>query len=540
MKTLSWSWSTRINEIKKYFPGLIFLITGLIYDFYIFVNPGKWYIENDMASEMVLADMLNKEHSILSKNWVYSTEIRILCQQWFLRIGLWLYPDNWHRARIIGALLMLMVSVPVFYAFFRCMKMPAHWAIVAAAIMVWPFGRDYYLFVVWGLYYLSHIAWLALGFYLFYRLVNALNDKKNKQSIVLILLSLILSALLGLGGIRMTYVLYAPLFASTLVLFLYTAHIRELDLKDMIATKEAKAVGVSLMLFVVDVIGFLVNTHVLTKIYSFANLGAYFCWKDNFDFTIEELLRGYLFQFGYQRGTNVLTFEGISTALGLGFALLVVVCSFRLLFRLAELSFSQRIVVIFYHCSFLIHLIMLYCFAGSSNYWLTILPFSIAVVFVELTSEKFSISSLNCIVATLMTIAVVCCSISTVRTESTTDLDYGNPSVYQAAKWLVDNDYYEGFSLYAPNVLTEFSDGKIQVWRCQLEGATSIDIASTWLTPKDKLNSMPEGKVFIMHYSVTDGPVENCPLLKNGKLEFENGYLRIWTFDSVDAILDGI
>lgn len=117
MKTLSWSWSTRINEIKKYFPGLIFLITGLIYDFYIFVNPGKWYIENDMASEMVLADMLNKEHSILSKNWVYSTEIRILCQQWILRIGLLLYPDNWHRAKIIGALLMIMVNVPIFYAF---------------------------------------------------------------------------------------------------------------------------------------------------------------------------------------------------------------------------------------------------------------------------------------------------------------------------------------------------------------------------------------------------------------------------------------
>lgn len=148
------------------------------------------------------------------------------------------------------------------------MKMPAQWALVAAAIMVWPFGRDYYLFVVWGLYYLSHIAWLALGFYLFYRLVNALIDRKYKQSIALILLSLILSMLLGLGGIRMTYVLYAPLFASTLVLFLYTAHIRELDLKDMIATKEAKAAGVSLVLFVVDVIGFLVNAHVLTKIYS--------------------------------------------------------------------------------------------------------------------------------------------------------------------------------------------------------------------------------------------------------------------------------
>ena len=90
------------------------------------------------------------------------------------------------------------------------------------------------------------------------------------------------------------------------------------------------------------------------------------------------------------------------------------------------------------------------------------------------------------------------------------------------------------------NVLTEFSNGKIQAWNCTLDGATDVNSVYPWLTQVYKLDTLPEGKCFILHYSVFDGPIANCPLLKNGTKEFENGYYTIWTFESVDAMLAGV
>lgn len=45
--------------------------------------PGKWIVDSDLASEMILSDLLNKEGSIISHNWFYSTELKVVNLQWF-------------------------------------------------------------------------------------------------------------------------------------------------------------------------------------------------------------------------------------------------------------------------------------------------------------------------------------------------------------------------------------------------------------------------------------------------------------------------
>lgn len=531
----------KLKRTIQLLPGAMFILLGWFYDFYIYINPGKWYVDDEMAPEMVLSNILNQEGTILSKNWVYSTELRVLCQHWFLRVGLLLYPNNWHRARIIGGLLMIVLASFIFIAFFSVMEMPLKWSLIASAVMIWPFGRDYYMFVIWGLFYLSHIMLLGLGFFLFIKLLNSLAESKKVNSIFLMILNVLLAFVNGLGGIRMTYVFYVPLFITFVLVLFINVQIGGEEIGNITKLKETKAVILSLLLAVVDIIGFFVNTFVLTKIYTFANLGMYFAWKEEFDFSLEEILRNYVFQFGYQREAHVLTFEGISTVFGLLFAFVVIVCSIRLLFRFRELSFVQRVVVIFYHCTFLIHLVMLYCFAGSSNYWLTVLPFAIAVLFLELKSEHFALVLYKKCAVLLLTVTVICCSISTVRTQSTKKIDKANQSVYVAAKWLVDNGYTEGYSGSARNSLTEFSNGVIKVWPVALEGATSVDlIPGVWCIQKEMLTTKPEGKCFIFHYSVVDGPIDNCPLLKNGTMVFKNGYYTIWVYDSVEDIVSGL
>ena len=69
-----------------------------------------------MASEMVLADLLNKEGKIISTNWYYSTEIRIIGQFLFYKPLLKLFPYNWYLVRTLTqSVLTLLTGISYLY-----------------------------------------------------------------------------------------------------------------------------------------------------------------------------------------------------------------------------------------------------------------------------------------------------------------------------------------------------------------------------------------------------------------------------------------
>ena len=54
----------------------LWLAAGYVLDMWFQLVPGKWIVDSDLASEMMLAKILNQEGSILSHSWYYSTELR--------------------------------------------------------------------------------------------------------------------------------------------------------------------------------------------------------------------------------------------------------------------------------------------------------------------------------------------------------------------------------------------------------------------------------------------------------------------------------
>ena len=63
---------------------------------------GRNYIDSDMASDMVLADLHNQEGGVLSTQWWYSTELNVFSEQLVYRLGLALIPGDWYAARMVG------------------------------------------------------------------------------------------------------------------------------------------------------------------------------------------------------------------------------------------------------------------------------------------------------------------------------------------------------------------------------------------------------------------------------------------------------
>ena len=206
-----------IDCIKKYGPWVwLFLVTAVNIWYILF--PGEKLLDSDLAAELILADQLNKEHSILSFDWFYSTELRIVNLQWFYRLGLLIFPHSWTYARAFGMLLFYIVYVVVImFLGKQIFDQNKEMQVLFAVTLLSPFGVWYHFYGTYGGYYLLINLLSVLGLVLHIASVKA----KNHGYIVLaICAGCLLAFINGIQSVRQIMCFYIPLFMATaLILF---------------------------------------------------------------------------------------------------------------------------------------------------------------------------------------------------------------------------------------------------------------------------------------------------------------------------------
>ena len=61
---------------------------------------------------MLLSHVLNSDGlAILSNKWFYSTELRVLNTQFVFKLCLFLFPVNWHAARMLSVAIFLALTL---------------------------------------------------------------------------------------------------------------------------------------------------------------------------------------------------------------------------------------------------------------------------------------------------------------------------------------------------------------------------------------------------------------------------------------------
>jgi hypothetical protein len=75
---------------------------------------GKRWLDSDMASEMILGNLLAKESKLVTSSWVYSTELRLVYQQLFY-MPLFKLFDDWRTVRTITTLLNSIVMLTSYF-----------------------------------------------------------------------------------------------------------------------------------------------------------------------------------------------------------------------------------------------------------------------------------------------------------------------------------------------------------------------------------------------------------------------------------------
>ena len=521
-----------LHKVWQALPWL-WMAAAYLFDLWYQLVPGKWIVDSDLASEMILSDLLNKEGTIISHNWFYSTELKVVNLQWFYRLGLLIFPNDWHLARTFGMAITLALFAAAMLFFVKCAGL-GRAGLWMVGTLLWPFGQHYLVYAIYGGYYLVYTFFYMLVLALVLRSLNA--DKKHCA--LQWVLACVITAVAGMNGVKQLMVFHAPLCLAAAILLVLALHScgktnwkAALD----VCRKEVRLLAASLVTAVAAAVGYFVSNAVLSRMYDFKSYN-FIVWNRDEDwFTLDRILMDFFHEFGYENGSGVFHFGGIAAAVGLLLGCWMFFCIVRLLLRLDKLERNDKLLVLLLVAMLAVcGVAYTYFHEYYLYFWLMNMPVAIAVMAVEIKTEDFHILGARQLLGVGLAACFTLCAVSTVRQEQ--EHPYlAHKGLNTAAEWLVDNGYTQGYSTFwNGNAMTELTSGKLEVWTLQ---SLDRDDVPNWLQPKSHLTTDPEHP-FLLIDTETDGPAENAKLIQYGDCTevYNDGRYVIYDFADADAL----
>ena len=521
-----------LHKVWQALPWL-WMAAAYLFDLWYQLVPGKWIVDSDLASEMILSDLLNKEGTIISHNWFYSTELKVVNLQWFYRLGLLIFPNDWHLARTFGMAITLALFAAAMLFFVKCAGL-GRTGLWMVGTLLWPFGQHYLVYAIYGGYYLVYTFFYMLVLALVLRSLNA--DKKHCA--LQWVLACVITAVAGMNGVKQLMVFHAPLCLAAAILLVLALHsCGKTNWKAALdaCRKEVRLLAASLVTAVAAAAGYFVSNAVLSRMYDFKSYN-FIVWNRDEDwFTLDRILMDFFHEFGYENGSGVFHFGGIAAAVGLLLGCWMFFCIVRLLLRLDKLERNDKLLVLLLVAMLAVcGVAYTYFHEYYLYFWLMNMPVAIAVMAVEIKTEDFHILGARQLLGVGLAACFTLCAVSTVRQEQ--EHPYlAHKGLNTAAEWLVDNGYTQGYSTFwNGNAMTELTSGKLEVWTLQ---SLDRDDVPNWLQPKSHLTTDPEHP-FLLIDTETDGPAENAKLIQYGDCTevYNDGRYVIYDFADADAL----
>ncbi len=483
--------------IKK--SSFIWLCIGIVWDVWYYIVRGKLMLDSDISSEIILADILNKEHSVtgLTTSWGYSAEIRALNIQWFLRIGLLFFPNNWHMARTVGMTLALLTMAfgmwLVFYAIER-----SEWGIWAAALTVFPGGSWYFWQTIYGGFYMIYIMIPLFSFAL---TMLALRETHLWKRIMFAGLTVLIALCSGLNGIKPIMLFYAPLIIAAFILTLMKLHTSDFE-GGLFKDNRVRFLLLALIYSAASLAGYMINSTVLSKKYWFKD------WSDiQISYKgIIELTKYYLWSFGYAEYKVLMSPTGIASVCGVIFGMVVFLSGFMLFLKIKYMEEKdQFLVVLSLTCIAFCCFVFAYADRGDIQYFQPMVPYGYILVVMWIFSEPFRQNTSSFIAINLAMLLLVITSGGTVHNEMNGPFHKfrAHPTLEPVVDYLVEQGYTKGVGLFwTANLVTELSNGKIEMWTLNdplQEYKKSLQLSSHW-------ENDPDGRYFyIFDYGKGEG-----------------------------------
>ena len=489
------------------------LIAGFIWNIWYQVVRGQAMLDSDMSSEMVLSDILNKEHSLsgVTTNWFYSTEIKCLHMQWLYRIGLALFPSNWHIARTFSMFIaLILLAFGVWLLFYAAGY--SKQGIWAAAFTLLPGGSWYFWQTLYGGYYLPYIYIMLFTMSLSLMAVRNLRSIRSAVYLVIV-------ALLGLGsglnGIKQLMVFYVPFVLSLSVMFVM--HIREhasekTDVRKLFSDNCFKLLCISIVSTLFSVVGYIINSKILSARYFFQQYDETKIGRGSF----LEFLKQYIWSFGFADNKLLMSGQGIASMCGVVFGIIVVCAGVFTVLRLPKLSYGLRYIAAFSVIAITFNCFIFSYVGGEIQYFQSLVPLGYFLLVIMVNALDFKLEVSRKVVINALMVILLITSLGTVYNESNEPFhDYrAKQNLNPVVKQLESMGYTDGISTFwTANVVTELSDGTIDMWTVSPFSPTDWYI---WLQRRDHMERFPEGRYFYLYDNEEEDKMEiNMAFLGN-------------------------
>lgn len=448
-------------------------------------------LDSDMSSELILAKLLQENGGILSGDWFYSTEIRVVNTQLVYSLFFHLFND-WQTVRIFGNITLYLVLMASYY--FLCKRlMIERFFPITAAIMLLPLSSGYFYILLHGAFYLPRISmmFVILGI-----IIPAVSPPWRSAGVVV---SALLSFALGLEGKRMLLVLFIPmaLVVAEELFGRYYSYISQ-TLKEQNQPLKQTAFSWYFIKSVVSCVfaaaGYIANNMVLSRAYSFSRFND-MALRLSLD-GIKSTLLNQIHLIGYGDLTYAL-----SGVIWIAVAFLLVSYLFRKETKSAPVTRFMCFSLISWICYFAFS-----CLFNVGQVAWHMVP--VAVLFIPATALSLRERKPASLSRRILSIGLASCVfLSGItgyfefqnwprRKDLRTNCEFA-----QIAATLEEQDYTNGYATFwHANILTELSDGAIEVWCVNTfsEETPREPQLFEWLQKTSHVTERPSGKVFMV------------------------------------------
>lgn len=447
---------------------------------------GQHNLDSDISSEFVLAQLLNEEGRLLTDQWYYSTELRVVSPVPVYQLALALFED-WHMARTFSIAVLLCGVMASMAYMVRGMGASLTSALLCASALVLPVTQYHSFTLVYGGFYTVCVmlTFVEIGLVL----------RMKKRSFIRAILLVLLGVWGGMGGVRMLMVCVAPLLAACVIVFF-------LEARSCGSMKEITALP-SFGLFIGGVLlaastyaGYCINTKVLAQMYDFAQYGETTLNPLNADMFTDQIMCLMSF-FGYRNHVLLLSKEGVVSVLAviLPFA---GVAAMVLLLKM-KLDARERLVAVFMPIALVLGMVInVLTLEGESGASLPytvsyFMPAALLLVYAIFWAfDRFACRIRLLRVVPMLAIVGVFLTANAVYREA--DLQTYPTELEDIAECLLDEGAVQGYATFwNANVLTEITDGEIDVY--SVENWKNGDL-NEWLQRKDHEGWEPVGSMF--------------------------------------------
>ncbi len=511
---------------KKYISSAVWLFLVIIAGLGVLYFNGVNLINSDDAGEMILAQLLSEGNGIVTGEWVYSSELRVINTQ-LIRSFLFRFTDNWTAVHIIGNIA-LYAWLLLSYAFFmRQLTGSIKWFWYTAPFLLIPFSHvSFYVIGQMG-YYIPHISlsFLILGLWMW-----LYKEKKYRRIVWGALICISFASCLG--GIRQLLVTFVPAAAAAISLLLGRFS-RSKDLKCFV--KANTYIWVSLL---AGAAGYLINIKILSRFFVFDTYSQIWLRSPGID-RIHEIWIRLLDAFGYSEtgisDTLLFSVDGIFYLLNIGFMALILMIIAFLWKQRKRLNADSEFLLWFSLWGAVLQS-FLFLFTDTSvqsRYYILNIIMYVPLLAVFYRETDYSVF----IRKGLLISAALCVSLLGLKEYSACLEETGNKERMASIEYLEKEGYTFGYgTFWNCNVVTELTEGKIEM--VPFTGGKGEEYSLyPWLVKMDNLflDDPVEPVFLLLHYNELN---RNQKLIQDAELVYEDGSYYIYRYDSSDEFLE--